>query len=489
MRIDGESKLIRRYSNMLYEANQYIKANKDKVNSQYRLNYHLMGQCGWINDPNGFIHYKDKYHLFYQHNPYDAVPGLMYWGHAVSDDLIKWNYLPIALAPDKPYDKDGCFSGSSMEANGRLYLMYTGHVVDGGDQRETQCLAYSDDAINFAKYKGNPVISIEQIPNEASKKDFRDPRVFKRNGKYYVVIGSNDGKGKGQVLIYTSLDMLHWVFLRAVGAEKNMGNNCECPDMFRLQDRDVLIVSLQYLNEEKPYNSSVYAIGHFDESVGDFIFDRCFPLDYGFDFYAPQTTEDVSSRRIIVAWMNEWGSENPTYSLGHNWAGAMTLPREVLLKDGMLCFKPVDEIKTYRRNEFSMENIEFEGERNLDAYGDSYEIEASFDARSATEFGLKLRTGYGEETVLSYNRAKKIFSFDRNKSGIGPKGEKHTEVELDDNVLTIRAFVDKCSVEVFINDGRKVMTGRIYPSKDSKGIRIFSRGACKLLSLKKWDIA
>lgn len=115
-------------ADMIERANMYIKEHRNLVNQEFRLAYHLMGECGWINDPNGFIHYQGQYHLFYQHNPYAPVWGPTYWGHATSDDLIRWQHLPIALAPDQPYDKGGCFSGSAVEKNGSLYLMYTGHV-------------------------------------------------------------------------------------------------------------------------------------------------------------------------------------------------------------------------------------------------------------------------------------------------------------------------------------------------------------------------
>ncbi|MBJ8192211.1 glycoside hydrolase family 32 protein, partial [Bacillus cereus] len=110
-------------------ADQFISQSKHMLRPDYRLNYHLMAEFGWMNDPNGFIQYNGQYHLFYQHYPYKSVWGPMHWGHAVSRDLMKWDYLPIALAPDGEFDQDGCFSGSAIEQDGKLVLMYTGHVV------------------------------------------------------------------------------------------------------------------------------------------------------------------------------------------------------------------------------------------------------------------------------------------------------------------------------------------------------------------------
>jgi beta-fructofuranosidase len=178
------------------QADQYILENKINLVPDFRLNYHLMAEYGWMNDPNGFIEYEGQYHLFYQHYPYASKWGPMHWGHAVSRDLIRWEYLPVALAPDEAYDSGGCFSGSAIEKDGKLYLMYTGHVVivPEVDYIQTQAIAVSEDGVHFTKSPHNPVIGIEQIPEQSSKKDFRDPKVFERGGRYYVVLGSNDDR-------------------------------------------------------------------------------------------------------------------------------------------------------------------------------------------------------------------------------------------------------------------------------------------------------
>jgi sucrose-6-phosphate hydrolase len=484
-------------SNKKREADQYIKENKYKINNQYRLNYHLMGEYGWINDPNGFIQYKDNYHLFYQHNPYESVWGPMHWGHAVSKDLIRWDYLPIALAPDKDFDRNGCFSGSAIEKDEKLYLMYTGHITTGPNEKEdykqVQCLAYSEDGIGFAKYECNPVIGSNQVPNNSSSsKDIRDPKTYKVGDSYYTFLGSNDKCENGQVLMYKSKDLINWEFVNVVAKSNgDLGENWECPDLFFLKDKEVLIVSPQYFKDSNEFNniySCVYMIGNLDYNLGEFKYDSFSPVDYGFNFYAPQTTTDDRGRRIMVGWMTMWEKEYPTHTKGHNWAGAMTIPREIILKDDKLYFRPVEEIEKYRIDEVVLKNIEINEEKTLDIYGDSYELEISYDAKEADEFGLKLRVNDYEETVLSYRKIDKQFVFNIDKSGIGQKGERRTEVNLVNNKLKLRIFVDKCSVEVFINDGKKVMTGLIYPSEDAIGIKAFSNGKSNIEILKKWDI-
>lgn len=485
------------YSNKKEEANQYIKQNKYKINSEYRLNYHLMGEYGWINDPNGFIQYKEMYHLFYQHNPYESVWGPMHWGHAISKDLIKWDYLPVALAPDEDFDRDGCFSGSAIEKDDKLYLMYTGHVNTGfnikEDYKQLQCLAYSQDGIDFTKIKENPVIDSYEVPENSSKKDIRDPKTYKVGDYYYTFLGSNDKCGKGQVLMYKSSDLITWKFVNIIAkSHGELGENWECPDLFPLKNKDILIVSPQYLKASNAdftnIYSCVYMIGNLDYNVGKFEYNDFYPVDYGFNFYAPQTTIDSKGRRIMVGWMTMWEKEYPTHSNGHNWAGAMTIPREIILKDNRLYFKPIDEIEKYRRNEVVLKDIKLSGEKTFDIYGDSYELQVIYDAKEASEFGLKLRVNNHEETVLSYKKKDEMFILNIDKSGIKPKGERRTKISLIDNKLNLRIFVDKCSIEVFINNGEKVMTSLIYPSKDAVRIKAFSKEECNIELLRKWDI-
>jgi beta-fructofuranosidase len=479
------------------KANRFVLENKEKVNPEYRLNYHFMGEYGWINDPNGFTQFGGEYHLFHQHNPYEPVWGRMHWGHAVSKDLVKWRYLPIALAPDCPYDQDGCFSGSALEIRNKLYLMYTGFALTGpnkkNDYRQTQCLAYSEDGRVFKKIKSNPVIGVDLIPDEANKRDFRDPRLIQLDEYYYAFIGSEDRLGNGQVLLYKTKDLLNWQFVSvAARSDGNMGNTWECPDFFHLENHDYLLVCPQLMqargNDFQNLHSSLYFVGQMNFGNGTFNATESYPLDHGFDFYAPQTLLDKQGRRILIAWMNMWGTAETTQTLGHNWAGAMTLPREIISKEGRLYFKPVREIETYRQERFTLRDFTFCGEKVLETKGDCYELQVSFVAREAEEFGLKVRVSTKEETVISYDSAEQVLRFNRDQSGLGPQGERRTGISLISGKLKLRIFVDKSSVEIFINEGEKVMTGRIYPRQDAIGIKLFAKGECIVESLEKWDL-
>ena len=176
--------------------------------------FHLTAGVGWINGPNGFSLYQGEYHLFYQYYPYDTKWGPMHWGHAKSRDLIHWERLPCALAPDMPYDKDGCFSGGAIELpDGRHLLMYTGvrnvrrsnGLVDG---YQTQCIAIGD-GVDYQKYENNPVLDAKDLPEGGSEIDFRDPKIWFERGKYWAVVGNRPADGSGSILLFESEDDAH----------------------------------------------------------------------------------------------------------------------------------------------------------------------------------------------------------------------------------------------------------------------------------------
>ncbi|MEZ0536474.1 glycoside hydrolase family 32 protein [Caldicellulosiruptoraceae bacterium PP1] len=491
----------------LSKANDYIKTNKDNVNPYFRMKYHVMPEIGWMNDPNGFIYYRDKYHLFYQHYPFDSKWGPIYWGHVASDDLIKWEYMPIALAPDMYYDVDGCFSGSAIEKDGKLYIMYTGHTNPDPDNpeniREVQNIAISDDGVNFTKVRQNPVISTNDLPSFALPQDFRDPKVFKQDDNYYAVIASRNIDSSGQVLLYKSKDLLNWDYVAVVNKSNNkLGKMWECPDLFKLDDKYIFILSSQYLDsEEYKFNnlfSSIYMIGDMNFETGSFTHAYIDEIDYGFDFYAPQTLVDNNGRRIMIAWMQMWGRTIPTNYKNHKWAGAMTLPRQLKIVNGKLYQLPVDEITKYRRNYINYTNVTVYNNISLQGIeGQNIELELEIDAQKANKFGIKVLKGEDEQTIMYYDRCEGIFAFDRSHSGekidniddpLENNQVRKTKVLLKNNLLKLRIFIDRISVEVFIQDGERVMSSTVYPKCTSKSIEFFSDDKIIIKNLNKWDI-
>lgn len=230
----------------LEKANGHIE--RHRVPHAQRPVYHVSAPRGWINDPNGFSVYRDTYHLFYQSYPYSHVWGPMHWGHCTTKDFVVWEDLPLALAPDMPYDADGCFSGSAIETEEGHVLIYTGNLgkeTDGTPAIQTQCLAVGDGK-TYQKIDGNPVIDGTALPEGFSRADFRDPKIWRENGVYYIVVGNRKSDGLGQVLLFQSEDLRNWRYVTVLAENKGAyGNMWECPYFFPLDGGHVLIVSPQ----------------------------------------------------------------------------------------------------------------------------------------------------------------------------------------------------------------------------------------------------
>ena len=191
-------------------ARAYEKEAGGKIPASARPVFHFTPWVGWMNDPNGFSYYKGQYHLFYQYHPYDTQWDAMHWGHAVSQDLLHWTYLPTALAPDAPYDSFGCFSGSAIELpDGRQMLLYTGVRKEGGEKGkefQTQCIAVGD-GLNYTKYARNPVLDAGDLPEGLSPYDFRDPKIWRKaDGGYSCVVGARRMDKRGVLLLFDSED-------------------------------------------------------------------------------------------------------------------------------------------------------------------------------------------------------------------------------------------------------------------------------------------
>lgn len=311
-----------------------------------RLNYHFEPRKGWMNDPNGLIYFNGQYHAFFQHNPYQPVWGPMHWGHAVSDDLVHWQELEIALRPDMEYENTGgCFSGSAVEKDGVLYLFYTSVSEKLG---QTQSVAMSRDGVHFEKYSGNPVIN--KYPADGSA-DFRDPKVNLINGSYYMVCGSGKD-GVGKILLYRSGDLLNWDYVGVLFEDAACGAVLECPDLFKLGDKYVLMFSKMGIKT----HTTQFIIGDFDGERFTEEY-RCTP-EGGPQFYAPQTFLDGKGRRIIIGWLYDWAKP---LDEGADYAGALTIPRELSIKDGKLMDFPVEEARSLLKAEDEL--VKTEGNR------------------------------------------------------------------------------------------------------------------------------
>ena len=313
-----------------------------------------MPETGWINDPNGVCYFKGKYHLFYQYNPYDVVWANPFWGHAQTSDFITYEYLPAALAPggDPPY---GCFSGGATLKNEKLILCYTRHYTETND--EEQFVSTSSDGVNFIS-ANTPLLDADALSETDDKKNFRDPNPVYINGVYYLFVGSRDKSGNGQILVYRSEDMERFTFHMKLRHE-SFGIMAECPDMFRLDDKDVLIFSslgYKYGNFPNGNKQGSYAlVGNIDFKEKKYNFETLTKLDYGTDFYAPQTLETEDGRRIMFAWLDTWNDNSFMREINNRTSGRYVLPRELYVKNGRVCVKPVSEIDGYMKNNVRLE--------------------------------------------------------------------------------------------------------------------------------------
>lgn len=307
-------------------ANQFIKDNQATVSQKFRPRIHFAAPIGWINDPNGLVYFKGYYHLFYQYNPYQATWDTMHWGHARSKDLSVWEDLPVALAPDQAYDRNGVFSGSALVVADRLYVMYTGHLIHAdGTITENQNIAYSDDGVHFEKYQNNPVLDAQDLPDGASTKDFRDPKLVQHGDKFYAVIASSYQNEAGQILLYESKDLLHWQFKSVVlNHLQELGMIAECPDLFSFNKKDAMIFSAIGHNDDT--HEVKVTLGKMDWDQGVFYPQRIQTLDQGADFYAPQTFEH-QGKRLLISWLRHANETNYLADQQQKWNGQMGTPR------------------------------------------------------------------------------------------------------------------------------------------------------------------
>lgn len=455
---------------------------KSVSKEDFRPLFHFSPPKGWLNDPNGFSFYNGKWHLFYQHNPHSTKWGIMYWGHAVSKDLICWEHLPIAL---KPYSKNdnflGCFSGSAMEHNDKLFLMYTGVPFF----RQHQLLAVSHDGVNFDKL-AKPVIGIKNRPPYSGIFSFRDPKIIKQD-IFYSLIGASYKKGR-QIALYKSTNLINWEFVSAIYKEEGKTRGIfECPDLVLSKNGDILLYSIMYTptqgNTYQNIHSSVCVVGKADLVAGVFLPTyNIKELDYGCDYYAPQTVTH-NGKTIIIAWMQMWFRSNPTDYLDKGYAGIMTLPKEIFVENGVVKQKPIKEIYNYFDIDSIKQDTFIKEHRYIDGIdGECYVLKVEFD--SACDLNIDLRVRGDNKTTISYNQRQLIF--DRTQSGYAIKGAKldgdcnirYCDIGMDEHI-TMEIFCDKSSVEIIANN-QYCMSNTIYPYENSTGVFFSSKSGCDL---------
>ena len=306
----------------------------------------------------------------------------------------------------------------------------------------------------------------DEIPREASVFDFRDPKIFKNNNKYYVVIGSKSNDNEGQVLFYESYDMKEWNYLSKFSLP-NMGEMWECPDIFEINGKLVMIFSpinkksenLKFQNS----NSNVYIIGEFNYNTGVFKEEYIGELDSGFDFYAPQTLIDGDGRVIMIAWANTWETEQVPKRKSLGWNGIMTIPREVTLSNNKLMLMPVSELDYYFKRVYSVDNISDINDPVKDYIKD-------FKEKKGGRIKFKISNSKKENIIhLCKNEDNRIsIYFNKRKLFIEKKSEwEYLKRELEltgkmEETLDFDILIDNSIIEIFINNGEVSFTSRLF---------------------------
>lgn len=462
--------------NVLYRtweklAAQELENSRKAAKKRWRPRLHAAPPTGWLNDPNGLCQYRGVYHAFYQYSPFDAKGGLKFWAHCTSRDMLRWKFEGIALSPDEPFDCHGVYSGSALVEDGQIALYYTGNVKQTGEHdyirtgRESNTVRVtSRDGFHFGEKK--LLMTNEDYPEDLTC-HVRDPKVWQQDGRYFMVQGARTGEDKGVVLFFESEDGQDWEYVSRLETEEPFGYMWECPDLYRLDGYTVLSISPQGLEAEGlKYNNVYQSVTAFLDGElrtakisGDFR-----ELDAGFDFYAPQSFEAEDGRRIQIGWMGmpDVDAYYTNTSLEDGWQHTLTLPRELSVRDGILCQNPVRELDAWWNFFIPFENTYSE------ALGDCFELELS-------EMGERVQITLAGGLKLSWEEKEGIFWMEFADEALGAgRTRRGRKVE---KLTDLRVIVDVSCVEVFINGGTDVFSSRFYPETEGCSAEIQAPGS------------
>ena len=494
MEVSGAAALTPRWIRLLPSTQNSATAAlcRKLASDPLRPQYHLLPAHNWMNDPNGPIFFRGRYHMFYQYNPQAAVWGNMNWAHATSTDMIHWQHDPIAISPTAGGpDRDGVFSGSAVLDDGKPTMIYTGVAPPASDAeatlrdgvhtwRETQCLAVAQgDDLRTWKKLPEPVITAP--PAGLAVTGFRDPYVWREGNDWLLILGSGVPHKGGAILLYSSPDLRRWTYLHPMveGSSSNdkavnpvdIGGMWECPDFFPLGDKHVLLIS---------------TMGKVRWKVGTYADRRFTPeqegvVDWG-SYYAAKTMLDADGNRILWGWITEARPDADLITAG--WAGAMSLPRVLSLNvHNELQTESAHVVRKLRGAHTSINPAQSPATRqkNLDTLR-IHDLAAELEVQllpKADEFALRLQSDLGDFATIACS----------NQSG-GRQLRVNTVTAplpgVAGSPVHLHAFLDGSVLEVFVN-GTTSLTARIYQIP-SGPLRIKIEGDVELTSLDIWQM-
>lgn len=458
----------------LKEYPKYEQMRKLVKQDKYRLQYHLMPPTGFLNDPNGLCYFKGMYHIYFQYTPFNTGWGTKLWGHYTSKDLITYKEEEPFLYPDNIVDKDGVYSGSAFVENNQIHYFYTGNVklldqeydyINEGRQQNTIHVTSSDGYHIGAK---RWVLSNEDYPQDMSN-HVRDPKIFKHDKYYYMVLGARTRDNKGCILMYRSTDLENFVYYNRITTPEPFGYMWECPDLFELNDKLYLMCCPQGVHQQGYNYANVYQCGYFeidyDFANNQYQLSEFKEMDHGFDIYAPQSFEDRLGRRIVYAWMGIPDADYTNPTIDYGWQHALTMPRQLLVENGQLHQKPLVEMQSLRQVKQQVSIHQF---NMLKQESICYEMKICFDSRQ--DFNIFIR----DDVVLQYQTG--VLSLSLNDSGYG----RNTRNVVLDHVDELTIFSDTSSLEIFVNDGAVVFTTRVYSKSLDQQVSFISNNTGKV---------
>ncbi|XEC93552.1 GH32 C-terminal domain-containing protein [Paenibacillus tarimensis] len=480
---------------------------------RHRPQYHASPPAHWMNEPHAPIYFNGQYHLFYQHNPQGPYFHQIHWGHWVSEDLVHWRDLPVALRPEKDaVDPDGVWSGSAAyDENGIPALFFTAGDDSAvpnqrvGLARSTFPNDSDNDLVHWVKH---PEPLIVQHKGQGLFGDFRDPFVWKEGDKWYLLIGSGTEGSGGTALAYTSDNMIDWQYkgpfhISDYGKYPYLGPVWELPVLLPLgrdksgEEKHLFLISpIGHGADVEVY----YWIGRIDKEAMRFIPDQEEPqlIDVGdFHFTGPSGMIDPKTGRAIIFTIAQ-GERTPQLDYQSGWAHNAGLPISVHLReDGRLGIRPIEELEKLRGEQLLSvrdQTIEETNESLSGVQGDMLEIRVELEPVNSSQFGIKVRrTPEGEEeTLLYFDQEEQMLKVNRMKTTLDrferSKGIQGGRLEIGDDNLSLHIYLDRSMVEAYAN-GLKSLTTRVYPSRtDALGLQLWADGEVIVRSMEVWTM-
>lgn len=481
-------------------------------NNRWYPRFHIASNGGWINDPNGLCYYGRRWHVFYQLHPYGTQWGPMHWGHVSSADMVTWQREPIVFAPSLEEERNGVFSGSAvLDQDGALKFFYTGHrwangKDNTGGEWQVQMLATPEDPTDAHLTRLTKHGMVVDCPREQVHWHFRDPKVWNTDGTWYMTFGVSSAEQRGQMWLYTSTDLEHWSYDRVLFEHPDPDVfMLECPDFFPITAPDGTqkwVIGFSAMGAKprgfmnRNTNNAGYMIGSWQPGEA-FQPETEFKLwDEGHNFYAPQSFTDPNGRQLMYGWMSPFVQPIPMEEDG--WCGQLTLAREITLgADGDIHTNAARELDKLRGATKDFGSVQLGVNQELaladDATATEITLELELSKTTAERVSLHVHeTADGSFTNIAYDAQLGAVVVDRAANARGDKGYRAAllaDDELKRDTLELRVFIDRGSVEVYVNQGRHALSSYSLPSSGPRAIRLVAEsGTASINQLAKYDL-